>query len=236
MFSTSVNPPRRFKFGRDSFAYANELVWDYEPDDTSQVMVARRSSTPRTYTHRCFVMARTARQFFEHARFDASLPVADATAYGRLVRAVAARNPRAPSAETGRIVVPGYDSLHSFSEAQAAVLMAHCGAMWQSYVLRSHWRMVLPVSRRHQDKMAEPNRPLAGQTRGGDRPSVPLSATDHQPRHPPLRSDLHPGRIGILRVRPELARKTNGLDFSCRRPRVLFSPQPLLGGRAGTRD
>ena len=154
MMSASATRPRPFEFDRDTFAYANELVWDYVDGGDPQKLVPQRSQTPRTYTHRCFVMVRSARQFFHHARFDASLPPLDDPGYGRLVRAVVARNPRRGCAEAERIVVPGYDSLRSFSQARAAVLMAHCGGMWQSYVLRSHWRMILPVSRRHQEKMA----------------------------------------------------------------------------------
>ena len=155
MISATATPLRRFEFERDTFAYANELVWDYESDSTSQKIIPRRSETPRTYTHRCFVMVRTARQFLYHARFDASLPVADEKTYARLVRAVVARNPRAVSPEARRIVVPGYDDLRQFSQAEAAGLMANCGGMWQSYLLRSHWRMILPVSRPHQQRMAE---------------------------------------------------------------------------------
>jgi hypothetical protein len=150
MISTSSRPPRRFEFGRDTFAYANELVWDYELSDTSPAMITRRSPTPRTYTHRCFTMARSARQFFHHARFDAALPPVDKAAYAKLVRTVVACNPRALDRPGGPIVIPGYDSLHSFSLAQAAVLMANCGSMWRNYFLRSHWRMILPVPRRHQ--------------------------------------------------------------------------------------
>jgi hypothetical protein len=153
MMSASATRPHRFEFDRDTFAYANELVWDYVSGGDPQKLVPQCSQAPRTYTHRCFVMARSARQFFFHARFDASLPALDDPGYGRLVRAVVARNPRAGCPEPERIVVPGYDSLRSFSQARAAVLMAHCGGMWQSYVLRSHWRMVLPVSRRHQENM-----------------------------------------------------------------------------------
>ena len=154
MISATATPPRRFEFDRDTFAYANELVWDYLNDPASQKLISRRSETPRNYTHRCFVMVRSARQFFYNARFDATLPVAEAKRYRELVRAVVRRNPRAGCEESRRIVVPGYDSLRSFSRAEAPALMASCGGAWQSYVLRSHRRMILPVSRRHQAKMA----------------------------------------------------------------------------------
>jgi hypothetical protein len=154
MISATASPPRRFEFDRDTFAYANELVWEYQDDALSQKINSRHSDMPRTYTHRCFVMARSARQFFYHARFDAALPVADENDYRRQVREVVSRNPRSVSIEAERIIVPGYDSLRSFSQAQPKVLMANCGGAWQSYVLRSHWRMILPVSRGHQEKMA----------------------------------------------------------------------------------
>src|SRR5439155_25407233 len=29
-----------------------------------------------------------------------------------------------------------------------------CGGAWRSYVLRSHWRMLFPISRRHQEQTA----------------------------------------------------------------------------------
>ncbi len=154
MISATASPPRRFEFDRDTFAYANELVWEYLEDPAAQRLISRRRQTPRSYTHRCFVMVRSARQFFYHARFDAALPVAEEKRYRELVRAVVRRNPRMACAESERIVVPGYDSLRHFSREQAPALMASCGGMWQSYVLRSHRRMILPISRRHQEKMA----------------------------------------------------------------------------------
>jgi hypothetical protein len=154
MISAISLPPRRFEFERDTFAFANELVWEYRLDPASQKMVSRRNVPPPTYAHRCFVLARSARQFFYHARFDATLPVPNEETCRRIAREVVSRNPRAVSSEAGRVVVPGYNSLRSFSQAQAAVLKAMCGGAWQSYFLRSHWRMILPVSRRHQERMA----------------------------------------------------------------------------------
>lgn len=154
MISETAFPPRRFEFGRDTFAFANELVWDYETDSNSQKTITRRSSVPRNYTQRCFVMTRSARQFFHHAAFDPALPQANDAEYRRLIQSVVAGDPRSHGRETGRIVIPGFDSLHHFSESKAGALKAACGGKWQSYVLRSHWRMVLPVSRRHQENMA----------------------------------------------------------------------------------
>lgn len=144
-----------FQFERDTFAFANELVWEYRFDPTSGAMTTARREPPPTYAHRCFVMVRSARQFFYHARFDPALPTADARTYEALIREVVSRSPRRPGAEAAKVVIPGYDCLRAFSQGQEAVLKAACGGVWQSYALRSHWRMVFPISRRHQERMAQ---------------------------------------------------------------------------------
>ena len=99
-------------------------------------------------------MVRSARQFFDHARFEPALAATDERTYRRLIRGVVSRSPRRPSVDADKLVIPGYDGLRSFSRAQAALLKAECGDAWQSYVLRSHRRMILPISRRHQENMA----------------------------------------------------------------------------------
>jgi hypothetical protein len=143
-----------FRFDRDTFAFANELVWEYHWDPEKRAMITAPGQPPPTYWHRCFVLARSARQFFYHARFDPSQPVADAAAYRVLIRRVVTRNARRPCAEHERITVPGYESLRSFSCAQESLLKAECGRPWESYFLRSHWRMVFPIWRAHQERMA----------------------------------------------------------------------------------
>jgi len=146
--------PRRFDFNRDRFAFANELLWEYQADPaTGRTRFHPRIPKP-AYTLRCFVLARAARQFLYHARFAPEAPATDEATYRTLVRQVIARNPRTPCAPERQIVIPGYDSLHAFSADREALLKATCGAAWKSYVLRSHWRMVLPISRGHQVRTA----------------------------------------------------------------------------------
>lgn len=146
---------RRFNFEQDTFAFANELFWEYRFDPVTGALTTRRNSPPPTHAHRCFVMVRSARQFFYHARFAAGEPAVDDSTYARLIREVVRRSPRVPSPESGRIVIPGYDCLRSFSRSREQLLKANCGGAWQSYFLRSHWRMVFPISRSHQAGMAE---------------------------------------------------------------------------------
>ena len=146
---------RQFEFGRDTFAYANELVWEYSVDPlTGQTTAHHRDPRP-DYTLHCFVLARTARQFFEHAHFDPGSPKADEATYRKLIHEIVARTPRRLSSESERVVIPGYPNLREFSEANERLLKNECGGAWQSYVQRGNWRMIFPFSRGHQKRTAQ---------------------------------------------------------------------------------
>jgi hypothetical protein len=147
---------RPFRFERDTFAFAHELVWQYRVDAATGAMTTFRSNPPPTYYHHCFVMARAARQFFYHARFEPGMPVMETEDYRRIIRQVVSRNPRQGSAaQEERVPVPGYDGLRGFSRAHEGLLKAECGGAWRSYFVRSHWRMVFPVWGRHQEQTAQ---------------------------------------------------------------------------------
>ena len=146
--------PRRFDFESDTFAFANELIWEYQFDAATGKTTFRRREPKPHYAHRCFVLTRAARQFLYHARFDADQPAADDGTSRRLIREVVSRNPRMPCAPGQEIVFPGYANLREFSAARERLLKAGCGGAWRSYVLRSHWRMVFPISRAHQELTA----------------------------------------------------------------------------------
>ncbi|HEY3760600.1 MAG TPA: hypothetical protein VGN23_02530 [Verrucomicrobiae bacterium] len=143
--------PRRFDFARDTFAFANELLWAYQTDPATGKMTFRPREPKPQYAHRCFVLTRVVRQFLYHARFDATQKPADDETYHRLIHSIVSKNPRIPS---DGIVIPGYSSLREFSVAKEQLLKAECGGAWRSYVLRSHWRMVFPISREHQKQTA----------------------------------------------------------------------------------
>jgi hypothetical protein len=149
------NYARRFEFARDTFAFHHELVWKYHFDPVTGAMTTYKSDPPPTYYHRCFVLVRAARLFFDYAYFAPDLPPVDAETYRKLVREVISRNPRRPSGDGEHVVIPGFDCLRSFSKTYEAVLKAECGAAWESYFLRSHWRMIFRVYGRFQEKMAE---------------------------------------------------------------------------------
>lgn len=145
---------RPFCFDTDTFAYANELVWDYYYDKDGKWQHRKNEPEP-DYTHRCFVVARSARQFFQHARFDASLPAVDEKTYRQLIKATISRDPARDAPDPNRVVIPGYADLRSFSAAHEQLLKETCGSAWQSYFQRGHWRMIFPFSRAGQDKEAD---------------------------------------------------------------------------------
>lgn len=149
------NFPRRFDFAHDRFAFANELVWEYQFDAATAKMNFRPLAPKPDYAHRCFVLTRAARQFLYHARFDAGQKITSDEIYCQLIRKVVARNPRKPCEIAAQIVIPGFANLFEFSVAREKLLKSACGGAWRSYVLRSHWRMVLPISRAHQTRTAE---------------------------------------------------------------------------------
>ncbi len=171
MFSAEAQSARPFQFERDTFAFAHELVWEYRFDPVTGQLTTVRTQPPPTYYHRCFVMVRSVRQFFNHARFDRALPKPKAETCCQLVRAIVSRNPRRVSAESARVVVPGYEGLRPFSQAWEPLLKAECGGPWESYCLRSHWRMVFPVWRQHQHQTA---RRLARSLSEGKMPAIHL--------------------------------------------------------------
>src|SRR5271170_4749321 len=147
--------PRRFDFARDTFAFANELLWEYRLDTASGKMNFRRREPKPDYALRCFVLTRAARQFLYHARFDAGQKIVIDEIYRRLIDEIVSRNPRTPCEPNNQITIPGFASLREFSAARENLLKAGCGGAWRSYFLRSHWRMVFPISRGHQNRTAE---------------------------------------------------------------------------------
>ena len=113
-------------------------------------MVTRQ---PRpSFALRCFVLVRTARQFLYHAEFLPKGPPLGEAQTRQRIREVISRNPRVPCEPGQRVALPGYEGLRAFSRAWETSLKAECGGAWRSYVLRSHWRMVFPISRRHQER------------------------------------------------------------------------------------
>lgn len=146
---------RPFVFGQDTLAFANELVWEYRFDDATGVTTTKARVPKPAYTHHCFVVVRSARQFFQHARFEPAQPRPDEAGRVKLIREVVSRSEREYSADAEKIVIPGYTNLFDFSRANEKLLKENCGGAWQSYLQRGNWRVVFPVPRSHQARIAE---------------------------------------------------------------------------------
>jgi hypothetical protein len=142
---------RPFQFGNDSIAFPNELKWEYGFDDRGRWVGHKRTPAP-DYSLHCFVLARTAAQFYRFAEFHPELPKTNATAYTPLVQEVVKRNLRTD--EVHPVIIPGYSNLFQLSVDQEQMLKATAGSARQSYFQRGNWRMVFPFTRRNQERTA----------------------------------------------------------------------------------
>ena len=146
---------RGFDFARDTFAFPNETYWVYRPEPGTDRMMHENRVPPPEYAHRCFVVARSAKQFHLHARFVPDAPLVSDAEYRRRIRRVVDRSACRESAEEKRVEFPGYANLRAFSDAHGDLLRDEMGGAWQSYTQRGHWRMVFPFGPSHQQRQAE---------------------------------------------------------------------------------
>ena len=146
--------PEPFRFERDTLSFSNELLWVYSIDPVSgRTLFSRRHPKPR-YTHRCFVLCRVVMLFYLHARFRPQEGRASECDYRHLLREVLSRSPRQSSETANRICIPGFSGLRDLSATHETLFKTECGGAWRSYLLRSHWRMVFPITRAHQSQTA----------------------------------------------------------------------------------
>jgi len=146
---------RPFNFASDTFSYSNQLHWEYRFDDVTGKTTTYNRNPPPDYALHCFVVARSARQFLNHARFDAGLALVSDDDYRHLVRKVVSRSARSVSPEDCKVLIPGFANLRELSEAKPELLKEECGGAWQSYFQRGHWRMIFPFTRRQRQRTAE---------------------------------------------------------------------------------
>jgi hypothetical protein len=208
---------RRFEFARDTFAFANELLWEYQFDSAAGKTAFRGREPKPDYAHRCFVLVRAARQFLYHARFEAGQKVAGEETCRHLIREVVSRSPRTPCPEERQIIIPGYAGLREFSGVHEKLLKAECGGAWRSYFLRSHWRMVFPIARAHQTRTAA--RLVTALEKN-------ISPIIHLVKFPSL--TINHGMVLFDAVATR-----NGVEFSAYDPNSPWQPVKLTFDRAG---
>ena len=148
--SAHGRPP--FRFPADTFAFANQLLMQYEIDPVTRDIAWHPQEKPPEFVLRCGAMARAARQFYSVARFDPSAPVADDATYVHLVREVLDTDPRDPPDKS--VVIPGYRDLRDLSDAHASLLKALLAGPWETYLQRGNWRLIFPFGGEQQQHVA----------------------------------------------------------------------------------
>jgi len=161
---------RHFDFSQDTFAYANELAWEYQVDPASGKITTRQNAAKPEFSHRCFAVSRMARQFFQYAQFDPAATKLDDDAYRKAIATVVSRTP-GEAGGAGKVVIPGYANLRDFSRAREALLKEATGDYLYSLFQFSNWRMIFPFSRDHQEATAQQ---LLGELQLGYLPIVHL--------------------------------------------------------------
>lgn len=131
---------RSFDVHRDTFAFANETVFQYGVDERGKLHISQRDHPP-SYAHRCFVMSRAVLQFWQFVRFDPKQRRVSRDEYARLIRRIS--DIPVWSTRTDRIVVPGFHDLHDFSKAMPGVLQENLGAWLPSYLRVGNYRMAM---------------------------------------------------------------------------------------------
>ena len=142
-----------FRFDRDTFAFANETVFEYR-DGLAHLRkppAARKQRRP--YTSRCFVMSRAAMQFHKFARFDPRGASLTDRALAERIRAITRRPPWREALPVGqRIVLPGYPNLRALSRTRGRVLRDNIGIGWTTYVRFGSIRMLYEYSLKYQER------------------------------------------------------------------------------------
>src|SRR5882724_12485325 len=140
-----------FRFDRDTFAFANQTVFEYHEGHAS---LRKPSAVKRdAYNRHCFVLCRTAMQFKKFVRFEPrSTPLDDASLAAR-VRAVTRQAAwTEPLPENQRIVFPGYKDLKEMSKAHRELVQLSIGHGWPSYFRISNARMMFQDGTGYQER------------------------------------------------------------------------------------
>jgi hypothetical protein len=153
---SALNSPawsKTFNFQTDTFHFANQTYFDYQTASDQQIIIARRKGEIPDYSRHCFQLCRAVLQFDKFAEFRSDLPEAAESEYQKIVRRIS-RIPAWGSGPEEKIMIPGYRNLDSFSSAHALTIQKNLGLWWPSYWRIGNWRIVFPVPRSSQARMA----------------------------------------------------------------------------------
>lgn len=151
IFARAGDTTSEFRFDRDTFAFANQTVFEYHEGHAS---LRKSSATKRdAYNRHCFVMSRTAVQFKKFARFEPrSAPLDDASLAARVRDVTRQPTWTKPLPENQRIVFPGYKDLKEMSKARRELVQLSIGHGWPSYFRISNARMMFQDGTDYQER------------------------------------------------------------------------------------
>jgi len=150
-FACAGSATPEFRFDRDTFAFANQTVFEYHEGHAS---LRKSSGTKRdAYNRHCFVMSRTAVQFKKFARFQPqSAPLDDASLAARIRDVTRQPAWAQPLPENQRIVFPGFRDLKELSKAHRELVQLNIGHGWPSYFRISNARMMFQDGTGYQER------------------------------------------------------------------------------------
>src|ERR1043166_2492611 len=150
-FACADTASSNFRFDRDTFAFANQTVFEYHEGHAS---LRKSSATKRdAYNRHCFRVSRTAAQFKKFARFEPrSKPLDDASLAARVRDLTRQAAWGSPLPDNQRIVFPGYKDLKEMSKARREVVQLNIGHGWPSYFRISNARMIFQPGAGYQEQ------------------------------------------------------------------------------------
>jgi hypothetical protein len=151
--ATLVNG-KPFQFPQDTFSFSNQLYFDYQTNQKGNVEILPRADGKiPDYSRHCFVLVRSVLQFRRFAEFRPDLPKLTEEEYRSRIKNLV-RIPASSEGPAKKIQFPGYSDLYSFSAAYPLMLQKTLGIWWPSYWRIGNWRIVLPVPRSGQQRLA----------------------------------------------------------------------------------
>ncbi|HEY0790017.1 MAG TPA: hypothetical protein VGD78_03025 [Chthoniobacterales bacterium] len=152
--TTGVAAPPALDPQKDVLAFSNETFYEYQVDAGGHLSFHQRTHREDDlYSRHCFVMVRMVLQFHRFAQFRPDLPKVSGAEYrDRILRL--ARIPAWSDGTRPRVQFPGYADLRSFSSDHPLLLQKNMGLWWPSFWRIGNWRIVFPVPRSGQDRLA----------------------------------------------------------------------------------
>jgi hypothetical protein len=146
----SIAPPPTFCLRNDVFAFPNETIWHHENGRARWERTGKGVTGGEKYMRRCFVLTRSAAQFWRFARFAPDQPRPSTAELAKCIRTVVGRPICNAQRYPGRVTIGGFANLREASAAEPDAFRASLGGWWQSYFRFGNWRIILPNSPRDQ--------------------------------------------------------------------------------------